>query len=121
VEAIHLTNKNQPKEDDASWSKESGGLAGRLVVANPRISRPLQLQVGLELRSTHYGGGSWLAVQSGNPFLFEMRVTDANGKPVPPTMQRVDVMYSPKRLIIRPGGRLTIPLTIESQPCEGVR
>jgi hypothetical protein len=85
-----------------------------LVVAKPRISRPLQIQASLELRSIHYGGGPWLAVQSGNPFLFEMRVSDATGKPVQPTMQRVDVMYSPKWLIIRPWDRLTIPLTIES-------
>jgi len=95
-------------------SGEPGGLVGRLIVAKPKISRPLQLQVGLELRSIHYGGGPWMAVQSGNPFLFEMQVTDASGAPVPPTMQRVDVLYSSKWLIIRPWDRPVIPLTIES-------
>ncbi len=109
--------KSRHKDDAPSnWSKPAIGLNGRLVVARPRITTSEQFDLSLELRNHHYGGGPWLAVQSGNPFLFNVSVTDANGKTVKPTMQRVDVMYSPKWKVIRPfpDERLTIPVSIRS-------
>jgi biopolymer transport protein ExbD len=101
---------------EPDWSKLAPGLNGRLVVGKPTIRSNEQFNLSLELCNNHYGGGPWMAVQEGNPFLFEARVTDADGKAIRPTMQRADVLYSPKWRVIRPfpDERLTIPLSIRS-------
>jgi beta-lactamase regulating signal transducer with metallopeptidase domain len=101
---------------ETPWSGPVG-LSGRLVVAQPTITPKEQFDLSLELRNVNRGGSPWLAVQEGNPFLFEARVTDAVGKAVKPTMQRVDVLYSPKWRVIRPfpDERLKIPVSIRSE------
>ncbi|NQT38692.1 MAG: biotin/lipoyl-binding protein, partial [Planctomycetes bacterium] len=113
---VAAARASEESDDPAQWSKPALGLMGRLVVAAPRITTSEQFDLSLELRNNHFGGGPWLAVQEGNPFLFEVSVTDAGGKAVKPTMTRRDVLYSPKWQVIRPfpDERLSIPVSIRS-------
>jgi hypothetical protein len=96
-----------------NWSAAVNGLKGRLVVTRPKISPSERFHINLQLKNCNKGGGPWLAVQAGNPFLFEIQITNADGKPVQPTSGRVDVFYSPSWKVIRPSlGELSIPVTI---------
>jgi len=97
------------------WSKPADGLIGRLTVAMATIHPSEQFHLKLDLRNVNYRGEPTLAVNTGNPFLFEARMTDADGAPVEPTMKRSDVNYSAKWTVIRRlGERVTIPVSVRS-------
>jgi hypothetical protein len=94
-----------------AWSQPLGGLRGRLFVAKPVIGSSEQFRIDLRLRNV---SETPISFTHGNPFDFEARVIDSQGKPVEPTSCRVDVIYSTKASVIQPQAVLTIPVTIRS-------
>ena len=106
-----VTSSERPDRADGAWSAPAGGLEGRLVLALPRISETDWFALKLELRNV---GEVPLAVQTGNPFLLDVRVADAKGQAVKPTWTRSDVLFSPKWAEIAPKSSLSVQVSEKS-------
>jgi len=100
------------QEEQAAWSKTVGGLSGRLVVSNRRITPSEYFHATLQLKNV---GTSPVGVQTENPFALRVEVKDAAGSLVKPTWKRADVLTSAQWATVAPGGSVSFQAGFEAK------